>query len=93
MLLENIRKMMRFTACFSVVKAADLLTNSVGIKKINPKEAFDTKAGALLCEAATAHIHCYVFNSFYERIISINDEGTREVLSKLCALYALTKII
>lgn len=59
---------------------------------MHPKEAFDTAAGSLLVEAATSHIHYYIFNSFFERIITIDDESVREVLSKLCALYALTRI-
>lgn len=92
LLLEPLRKMMRFTACFRVVKAANQLEDAVKIKKMHPKEAFDTAAGALLCDAATSHIHYYIFNSFFERIITVNDESTREVLSKLCALYALSRI-
>ncbi|EAR89261.1 peroxisomal acyl-CoA oxidase (macronuclear) [Tetrahymena thermophila SB210] len=93
LLLEPLRKMMRFTACFRVVKAANQLEDSVKIKKMHPKEAFDTAAGSLLCDAATSHTHYYIFNSFFEKIIQVNDESIREVLSRLCALYALTKIV
>lgn len=60
---------------------------------MHPKEAFDTAAGSLLCDAANSHTHYYIFNSFFEKIISVNDESTREILSKLCALFALSKIV
>lgn len=65
---------MRFIACFSVVKAAKVIETAVKAFKISPKEAMDTKAGSVLCEAATAHTNYYMFNSFFERIVMINDE-------------------
>lgn len=79
--------MMSYSVCFRVVKTAKLLENKFNVKKIHPKEAFDTQAGSLLCEVATAHVHYYIFNSFFEKIISINNEDVRAVLSKLCTLW------
>jgi hypothetical protein len=55
LLLEPLRRMMRFIACFSVVKAATVLKEASDANKITLKEAFDTKAGTVLCDAATAH--------------------------------------
>jgi len=46
---------MRFIACFSVVKAATILKEAAEANKITLKEAFDTKAGTALCDAAIAH--------------------------------------
>lgn len=82
---------MRFLACFTVVKAAKVIETAVKTFKISPKEAMDTKAGSVLCEAATAHTNYYMFNSFFERIVMINDEQSRQVLSRLCALFGLSK--
>lgn len=77
LLLEPLRRMMRFIACFSVVKAATVLKEAAEANKITLKEAFDTKAGTALCDAAVAHTQYFIFNSFYERIVLVNDEATR----------------
>lgn len=68
---------MRYNACFSVVKASKEIDEATRTHKISFKEAFDTKAGSSLAEAAIAHTHYYIFNSFFEKIVVINDENTR----------------
>ncbi|EGR29306.1 hypothetical protein IMG5_158840 [Ichthyophthirius multifiliis] len=93
LVLEQLRKLLRFNVCFKVVNATKKLNHSIIQYGINKQEAWDNKNNAYMCEAATSHIHYWMFNGFYEQIVKIHSEKTKNVLSKLCALFALSKIV
>ena len=90
--LEELFQIMRAGAAYAVLSAASVLRE--GAKEVGPKESWDSKAGSELQDAARAHIYYYTFRAFKERIEKeVKSPQLKVVLEKLCALFALDRVI
>lgn len=90
---ENIRKIFLYHSCESVKRAATKLTTVIS-EGVNPKEAWDTRAGLDLTESSIAHCYFWIFEAFQTRIYaSGQNERVRNVLIRLLLLYGIDKIL
>lgn len=69
------------------------MVEGVQQQNIPMKDAWDTYAGIALADAAMAHTELYTFQAFEERIRTVQDPKTREMLTKLCCFYGIQKVL
>lgn len=62
-------------------------------KDMTMKESWDEYAGISLVEASNSHIEYFTISSFVELILEAQNESVKAVLSKLCILYGINKIL
>jgi acyl-CoA oxidase len=60
---------------------------------LTPKQSWDQHAGLMLAEASTAFIYSWIFKTFMEGVMRINNEALRTVMNRLLGLYGVTKIL
>ena len=90
--LDALLEVLRANAAYMVFSAGNTLTESA--KKRGMKQAWDQKAGLDLQEAARAHAYYYTFKAFKDKIAEeVKSHDLKNVLEKLCALYAVDKLI
>ena len=92
--LKILYKCVKANACYLIYSAAQKISTSIK-EGLSLKETWNTRAGLELVEAARAHITCFTFRSFMERIelYNISCPKTKDLLTKLCQLYALHKLL
>ncbi|CAD8089766.1 unnamed protein product [Paramecium sonneborni] len=88
---EIIRKLMRLHAAFYVNKVMLKMMEKAG--EFGPKEAWNKHVGVSITEASIAHTYYWTFKTFLDTLIKVQDENIRSVLSNLCCLYGLQRII
>ena len=90
--LDALLEALRANAAYMVFSAGATLAESA--KKEGMKKAWDQKAGLDLQEAARAHTYYYTFKAFKDKIAQeVKSQELKNVLEKLCALYAVDKLI
>ncbi|KAM3131284.1 hypothetical protein pb186bvf_016602 [Paramecium bursaria] len=88
---ETVRRILRQNAAFKVFKAASHLQTKAG--EVGPKEAWNSHCGILLTEASIAHTHYWTIKNFLDVLMKYADENIKQVLSNLCCLYGIQRII
>ena len=65
-----------------------------GIKGgLSEKDAWDTYAGISLCDAGIAHSVLTIHTSFLQMIEKIKEPKLKAVMTKLCILFGVEKLI
>ena len=87
-----VNRILKNFACVSVKNMA--LKLSQGVKEgLSEKEAWDTYAGISLSEAATVHSIFIIHGYYLDFLQKITDPCLKKVMSKLCALFGIEKLI
>lgn len=92
MSLEALIKALRFNVAFCVSKAGQKMMDGLQ-KGLTPKYVWDKYAGIALVEAANANVYYFTFRNFMKAVDAISDQNIKDVLSKLCCLYGIQRII
>ena len=60
---------------------------------LTPKQSWDQFAGLALVESAAAFIYFWIFTTFMQEVIKINNESVKHVMMKVLCLYGINKIL
>jgi len=91
--LEVIDKALQASAAQLLYKAVQKFAKLMG-EGASMKEVWDRRAGIDLYEASRAHIYYFTFRSFVQMIKEdTKDEKIAKVLTKLCLLYGIQKLL
>jgi acyl-CoA oxidase len=87
-----VNQLLKTYSCIQVKNMA--LKLSQGIKEgMSEKEAWDTYAGLSLNDAAIAHSVVTIHTFFLEALMKVECPKVKAVLTKLCLLFGLEKLI
>jgi acyl-CoA oxidase len=90
--LETIEKVAQANAAFLAYSAAQKLIKAQK-QGLSEKAALNSKAGIELVEAARAHTTYFTYKAFMTEVASFSDTQVKSVLSKLCLLYGIHKLL
>jgi len=91
--LEAIEKALQASSAQLIWKVSQKFQTLIG-EGHSMKQVWDKKAGIDLFEASRAFINCFTFSGFAQMIREdIKDQKVAAVMSKLCALYGIEKIL
>lgn len=79
-------------AYFKINQANTRLMGGV-MEGLTPKQSWDHHAGILLAEASTSFIYYWIFKTFMQGVMEMNNEAVRAVMNKVLCLYGVTKIL
>ncbi|EGR34637.1 hypothetical protein IMG5_005310 [Ichthyophthirius multifiliis] len=90
--LQVLQKIIVASAIFHIQSAANKMLTFISSGK-GSREAWDKHTGIELVEASKAHFLVFTVMNFEERIQQETQENVKNVLTKLCSLFAVTKIL
>lgn len=90
---EVIRRILMHHAYFKINAASEHLIQGVTNEGLTPKQSWDQHAGIMLTEASTAFIYNWIYKTFMEGVLRLNNESVRSVMLKLLCLYGIDKIL
>lgn len=87
------REALRYNVAFNVGNCGQRLQNLMGEKGLTFKESTDKHLGILLNEIAHTHSNYWTMKIFIEDIAGVEDISVKAILSKVCLLYGLNKLL
>lgn len=88
---HNLLQILVHHSCQKVQAAGQKIMKGMG-EGLSQKEIWDTYAGLALMDAAIAHAHVIVYQSFLDNVQKVAIPEVKAVLTKLLLLYGIDKI-